>query len=287
MKILLYYKYTKIDDPEGFCKEQKALCERLGIKGRILIAEEGINGTCGGSDEALDEYMKQTELTLGEIDWKISLGPEDSFPRLRVVIRPEIVTLGLKSKGLDVDISNKADYIEPEELKELYDKNEEFYIIDGRNNYESKIGRFKNSIWFDINSFRDIPDKVKEIENLKDKKVITFCTGGIRCEKFSAYLKEEGFKDVKQLHGGIIRYSEKTGGKYFEGEMYIFDGRIHVPVNFVNPKVISECEFCGVKITRYKNCKNKHCNKRMIICEECEVQNEGFCSKNCLEEIKK
>jgi len=184
-----------------------------------------------------------------------------AFPKLKVVVRDEIGTLGLKKTNKDVNIKNTAEYIEPDQLKNLYEKGEEFIIIDARNEYESRIGKFKNAIVPDINNFRDFPDFVKKIEHLKNKPIVTYCTGGIRCEKASAYLKEQGFKNVKQLHGGIHEYSDQTDGENFDGEMYVFDARVHMAVNYKNPKVISTCVHCENKITRYINCSNKICNK--------------------------
>lgn len=284
-KVLLYYKYTPIANPAKLVKDQKKLCEDLGLKGRILISSEGINGTVGGDPQNVDKYVVETSKVEGfeDMEWKVSYVEGEAFPRLRVVEREEIVTLGLKAKGKDADITNRADYIEPEELRDLYDKNEEFYIIDARNNYEAEIGKFKNAITFDVESFRDIPPRIQsgELDNLKQKNVILYCTGGVRCEKFSAFMREEGFENVRHLHGGVHVYSEKAGGKHFDGELYVFDGRVHVPVNFVNPEVISECLYCHEKVARYRNCKNKRCNKKMIICEPCEEKTECTCSTEC------
>lgn len=286
--ILLYYKYTNIENPEQLQKQQKKLCKELGIKGRILISEEGINGTVSGTPEATAEYMKTTNAYPGleDMEWKISQGPEDAFPRLRVVVRDEIVTLGLKKDGKDVSLENSAEYIEPEELLTLYENNEDVVVIDARDEYEGRIGKFKNAIIPDIETFREFPRFVEEIKDLKDKPVVTYCTGGIRCEKASAYLKEQGFKNVRQLHGGIHRYSEKTGGKHFEGEMYVFDKRVHTPVNTVNPTIISECHHCGTKVARYINCCNAQCNRQFICCEQCDIEYGSGCSRECQQKTR-
>lgn len=263
--------------------EQREFCEARNIKGRILISVEGINGTVVGDSEAIEEYIKFTESNpqIGPMEWKISESEHEIFPKLRVVVRDEIVTLGLKKDEKDVSLENKADYIEPEELLEMYEKEEEFYIVDARNEYEARIGKFKDAIYFDIDNFRDFPERVKEIENLKNKPVVTYCTGGVRCEKASALLKERGFKNVRQLHGGIQRYGDVVGGKNFEGTMYVFDRRVHVPVNTVNPTIISTCYHCEVKIARYLNCCNAKCNKQIICCESCEDKMNGGCSLEC------
>jgi len=280
-KILLYYKYTKIEDPQAFRDAQFVLCNKLSLKGRILISGEGINGTLAGLEAEVNEYVIETEKALGKIEWKISYDEKQVFPRLRVVVRDEIVTLGLKRNEGDVNIEDKAQYIEPKELAKLFDSGEEFYVLDARNEYETRIGKFKNTIDLKINNFRDFPEAVKKIENMKDKKIVSICTGGVRCEKASAYLREQGFKNVQQLHCGIVTYGEETGGKDFQGTCYVFDDRIHVPVNNVNPEIISECEHCGVKIARYINCCNAQCNKQFICCEECDAKFEGGCSEEC------
>ncbi len=283
-KILLYYKYTSIQNPLGMMATQRELCQRLNIKGRILLSTEGINGTVAGLENDISEYVRETEKQpdLGKIEWKISWADEQVFPKLKVKVRDEIVTLGVKKSGADVSIENKADYIEPQELRELYEKNEDFVIIDARNMYEAEIGKFKNSVIPPIDNFRDFPAFAKSLEEYKDKEVVTYCTGGVRCEKASAYLRENGFKKVRQLHGGIHEYGEQAEGKYFEGEMFVFDKRLHVPINKVNPETISHCQFCQTKITRFVDCVAKTCDSLFICCEDCEKKHQSTCSDKCL-----
>lgn len=284
IKILLYYKYVPIDNPEVVRDAQKALCQKLGIKGRILVSAEGINGTVAGEEAAINEYMLQTaaEEMFQDMEWKVSWADEQVFPRLRVVVRDEIVTLGLKKTGTDVSLEKKADYIEPEELFRWYENNQEFVIIDARNGYEAKIGKFKNSVTPSLANFRDFPKFVEEqLSQYKDKQVVTYCTGGVRCEKASAYLRENGFENVRQLHGGIHEYGQKVGGKHFEGEMFVFDKRLHLPVNEVDPSVISTCQHCEKKVTRYIDCAVASCNSLFICCEECDAQHQGACSVEC------
>lgn len=281
-KVLLYYKYVTIEDPEALRQVQYDLCQQLDIKGRILIADEGINGTVAGLPESIDSYIKQTESLheLGPIEWKVSWADEQVFPRLRVAVRPEIVTLGLRKQSQDVHLKNKAYYIEPEELMGLYESSQDFVVLDARNEYEAKIGKFKDALVPPIDNFRDFPAFVRQhLADYKDKPVVTYCTGGIRCEKASAYLREQGFQDVRQLHGGVHVYAEKTGGKYFAGELFVFDKRLHMPVNEVNPSVISECEHCHQKIARYIDCaQRKKCKGLFICCEMCEDKYGSECS---------
>lgn len=286
-KILLYYKYVPLADPEPIKTWQKELCQTLNLKGRILISSEGINGTLAGSEVEVDQYVAATAARpeFADMEWKISWAENQVFPKLKVVVRDEIVTLGIKKTGTDVNIDNKAHYIEPAELKNLYEKNEDFVIIDARNLYEAEIGKFKNAIIPPIDNFREFPEFVKTLENYKEKEVVTYCTGGVRCEKASAFLREQGFKKVRQLHGGIHEYGEQVSGKYFEGEMFVFDKRLHVPVNRENPSIISKCKFCETPVTRYVDCSAHACPELFICCEACQSKHHGACSAVCESQV--
>lgn len=286
--VLLYYKYVPLADPEEIRDWQKKLCASLDIKGRILVSNEGINGTVAGLPEAIEAYKTETtrRAEFADMEWKESKTDEQVFPRLRVVAREEIVTLGLKKKQMDVSLSNKAHYIEPEELAALYDNEEDFLILDARNVYEAKIGKFKDALIPPIDAFREFPAFVKTIEDYKNKPVVTYCTGGVRCEKASAYLREQGFTDVRQLHGGVHVYAEKTGGKHFEGALFVFDKRLHVDVNHVNPTIISKCQYCETPVNRYVDCAEKHCGNLFICCAECESAHHAGCSQECESRIK-
>ncbi|MBP9759658.1 rhodanese-related sulfurtransferase [Candidatus Dojkabacteria bacterium] len=287
MKALLYYKYSVIQSPQLFREEQLILCKSLGLKGRILIADEGINGTICGENGACEEYKKVMSEMVGfeDIEWKEDIVEKQIFPKLRIVVRDEIVTLGLKNTKEDVKIKNKAEYIEPEELLEMYENKDDFVIIDGRNEYEGRIGKFRNAIVPNIKAFRELPEYINkdaEFQSIKNKTIVTYCTGGIRCEKFSALLKENGFRNVRQLRGGIHKYSTKTGGKYFDGEMYVFDGRVHIKVNHTDHVDIAECKHCKQKISRFVNCNNSQCNEQFICCTKCEVETNKSCSIECM-----
>jgi UPF0176 protein len=282
-KILLYYKYVTLGDPESIKIAQKDLCQKLNLKGRIIVSTEGINGTIGGEEKNIDQYISETSQipALADIEWKISWADEQVFPKLKVVVRDEIVTLGVKKQGSDVSLENKADYIEPAELLELYENDQQFVIIDARNEYESSIGKFKNSISPTLENFRDFPEFVSDLEEHKHKPVITYCTGGVRCEKASAYLREQGFTNVRQLHGGIHEYGQQVGGKHFEGEMFVFDKRLHVPVNTIDPTTISSCKHCQTKITRYVDCAAPTCDSLFVCCAQCETKHASTCSIKC------
>jgi len=152
-----------------------------------------------------------------------------------------------------------------------------------RSNYEHHVGHFKDAITLDIENFRDLPERMNELEPFKDKTVITYCTGGIKCEKASAYLLENGFKDVYQLDGGILKYAKEGGGEDFEGKCYVFDGRVVVNVNTVNPVLVSTCIHCETPSARMINCVNELCNNQIVMCEACGWKWNGACSVECKE----
>lgn len=283
--ILLYYCYTTIKDPEAFRLEHHKYCIDHGLKGRIIIAQEGINGTLSGLKGDCEKYMKDlhADARFVHTEFKVEPFASHAFQKLNVRIKDEIVHSGLKN--INPNVSTGA-YIEPADFKQVKDDND-VIIVDVRSNYEHNVGKFKNAISFDIDNFRDFPEKVEELEKYRDKKVITYCTGGVKCEKASAYLLEKGFKNVYQLHGGIIKYGIEEGGEDFEGRCYVFDNRVVADVNKVNPTVISSCLICGTGCDRMVNCANPECNKHVPICETCAETMDGACSHQCKQHPKK
>ena len=283
MTIILFYKYVKIDDPEELKKSQVDLATKLNLKGRVILAEEGINATLEGTDENIEKYLEKflADPRFANTHIKKSNGTGSAFPKLSVKVRPEIVSLHLEE---DIDPNEMTGkHLPPEELKQWYESGKEFYVVDMRNDYEYNVGRFKNSIMPKLQNFRDVPRVVGELENLKGKAVLTVCTGGVRCEKASGLLLREGFKDVYQLDGGIVSYIEKFPGEEFQGKLYVFDNRITMDFD---PKdkhvVVGKCEKCGVFCERYVNCKNPECNKHFLCCESCSEGNgKSFCGEGC------
>ena len=278
--ILLYYCYTKIEDPDQYRLDHHLFCIENNLLGRIIISGEGINGTISGLKKDCQKYMEmmKADPRFATIDFKVEEHEGHGFEKLHVRVKDEIVHSGLK----DIDPSVKTGtHLEPREFKKIKDR-DDVIVLDVRSNYEHKIGKFKNALTLDIENFRDFPEKVNELEKYKDKKIITYCTGGIKCEKASAYLLEKGFKDVYQLHGGIIKYGIEEGGEDFEGKCYVFDNRVVADINKVNPKVISECYVCGEKCDRMVNCANAECNKHIPMCESCSEKLDGACSETCM-----
>lgn len=280
---LLYYKYTRIPNAEEFAKQHLDFCERLGIVGRIIVAEEGLNGTISGSPVQCKKYMdhvKSNPMFEG-IDFKIDEVDAPSFERLYVRVKPEIVHSSLRGiKNIDPN-ETTGTHLKPHEVLAMLE-DEDVVFLDVRSNYESGVGKFKNAIAMDIDNFRDFPERLKEIENLKDKKVVTYCTGGIKCEKASGFLRENGFNNVYQVEGGIVKYAKETGGKDFEGKLYVFDNRVTVDVNSVNPSIISKCKVCGTTSAHMVNCANPDCNEHFVLCESCGWKMEGACSEACM-----
>ena len=267
--VLLYYRYVPIPDPPAEMLSQRELCQRLGLKGRILLAEEGINGTVAGTHEAADAYIAamNEHPQLAGIDYKRDEVSGQPFPRLRIKVRPEIVTLGEA-----VDLRDTATKLTPAQFHELV-QDPDVVVFDARNNYESAIGRFRGAVTPPIKLFKDLPAALEDYADLKDKKIVTYCTGGIRCEKVSALMKQRGFKDVYQLEGGIIKYAQAYPEGAFEGECFVFDDRMSVAYAD-QPKLLGSCRLCGVSTNTYRNCANPECNDLMLVCSSCaEAQN--------------
>ncbi len=285
-KVILYYCYSEIEKPDEFRDQHHLLCLDLNLRGRIIIASEGLNGTVSGSAKEVDEYMKtvKSDPRFADIEFKEELVPDHTFKKLHVRVKDEIVHSSLK----EIDPTKKTGaYVEPDQLREMIKNQDDFVILDVRSNYEHKLGKFKNAETLDIDNFRDFPDKINELEQYKGKKIVTYCTGGIKCEKASAYLLEQGFDNVHQLHGGIIKYGLEAEGEDFEGKCYVFDSRLAVDVNKVNPKVVSKCYVCDEPSDRMVNCANPTCNIHVPICEACGEEMEGACSVECKEHPEK
>lgn len=275
-KIILYYKFVPVLDPEMARLWQTELCQKLGLKGRIIISRHGINGTLGGSLKSLRAYkssMNKTVVFKG-IKYKWSDGAADNFPRLSVKVRDEIVSFQAADE-LVVDekgIVNGGKHIKPEEVHALLEeRGDEVVFFDGRNKYEAEIGRFKGAIVPEVETTRDFVDELEkpEYQALKDRPVVTYCTGGIRCEVLSALMINRGFKEVYQIDGGIVKYGEKYGDSgQWEGKLHVFDDRMTVAFSD-KAKDIGSCVHCQAKTSSYINCSDKSCNKLILICSGC------------------
>ncbi|HII1397679.1 TPA: rhodanese-related sulfurtransferase [Staphylococcus aureus] len=282
-QVLLYYKYTTIDNPEQFAQDHLAFCKAHNLKGRILVSTEGINGTLSGTKEKTEQYMAHmhADERFKDMVFKIDEAEGHAFKKMHVRPRKEIVALDLEE---DIDPRHTTgQYLSPVEFRKALE-DDDTVIIDARNDYEFDLGHFRGAIRPNITRFRDLPDWIKENKALfADKKVVTYCTGGIRCEKFSGWLLKEGFEDVAQLHGGIATYGKdpETKGQYWDGKMYVFDDRISVDINQVEKTIIGKDWFDGKPCERYINCANPECNKQILVSEENEAKYLGACSYDC------
>ncbi|MCM3004487.1 rhodanese-related sulfurtransferase [Priestia koreensis] len=283
-QVLLYYKYTPIEDPTLFKEEHMALCEEIGLKGRILVANEGINGTVSGTVAQTEAYMTalKADARFADMIFKIEKSDEHAFKKMKIKVKREIVNLSLEDDVNPNELT--GNHLPPEEFYKAMQE-DDVIIIDARNTYEYDLGHFKNAIRPDIETFRDLPDWIRDnLSDQKDKKVLTYCTGGIRCEKFSGFLLKEGFQDVSQLEGGIITYGydENVQGRLWDGKCYVFDERISVPVNRTEEStIVGKCYYCGNPEERYVKCGNPDCNKHLLLCEDCEHEHIRSCSQEC------
>lgn len=275
-KVLLYYGFTPVADPAAVKLWQKNLCEMLNLKGRILISKHGINGTVGGDIDDLRKYVKNTKQYPGfkKITFKWSIGTGNEFPRLYVAVKKELVAFDNPDElKVNADgVIGGGIHLRPEQVHELIkERGDDVVFFDGRNQYEAKIGKFKNAVVPDVNTSRDF---VREIESgkydhLKDKPVVTYCTGGIRCEVLSVVMKNRGFNEVYQIDGGIVKYGEKFGDDgLWEGSLYTFDSRMAVDFS-QKTKVIGECEICSAPTKIFRNCRTKTCHELILLCDSC------------------
>ncbi len=272
--VILFYKFVNIKDPSVFQVEQKKVCQALGLKGRLIIASEGINGTLEGEAEAISKYKDYmwSDDRFADVVFKESAGEGRSFPNLKIKVRDEIVTL--QAGSFDV-VNETAECLSAEDLEKWYEDNEDFVVLDLRNDYEIKSGFFERTVNPKLENFRDLPAKLSELSKLKDKKVVSVCTGGIRCEKATCLLRREGFNQIYQLKDGIHTYMERYPGRHFKGTLFVFDNRITTPV-VSNPdrEVVGRCFYCDVKTENYANDDSYKPSKKILCCSECLEKNQ-------------
>jgi len=281
-KVLLYYGFTPLADPDAIRLWQRDLCESLGLGGRILISKDGINGTVGGEISAVKKYLRKTKEypAFKNIDFKWSEGRSDGeFPRLKVRVRDELVGFGAPD---EVAVNEKGVvgggiHLKPEELHDLVSK-KDVTFFDGRNKWEAEIGRFKGAVVPDVSTSHDF---VKELDSgkydhLKDQPIVTYCTGGVRCEILSSMMIKRGFKEVYQMDGGIVRYGEAFGDSgLWEGSLYIFDNRKAVTFT-PDAAVIGSCYRCGEPSSRMENCSDLQCRSQLVVCDTC-AESDVWC----------
>lgn len=274
-KVILFYKFTPLADAEAIRLWQHALAESLGLRGRVLISPQGINGTLGGDLPALKRYVRQLKEYPGfkgtEIKW--SMGGAEDFPKLSVKVRDEIVTFGAADE-VRVDeegVVGGGQRLTPGELHRLVEEKPETVFFDGRNAYEAGVGRFRDAVVPDVNATRDFLGELDSgrYDHLKGKPVVTYCTGGIRCEVLSVLMRNRGFEEVYQLDGGIARYGETFGNKgLWEGSLYVFDKRGVMQFGD-DAAVIGVCSVCGSPTNWVGDCADPACTEQLVSCRTC------------------
>lgn len=274
-KILLYYKFTPIKDPDAIRLWQKTLTESLDLRGRILVSPHGLNGTVGGELDDLKAYIKTTKELPGfkDIVFKWSDGGREDFPRMSIKVKSEIVAFDAGDE-LQVDekgVIGGGTHLKPKELHTLVDSRDDVVFFDGRNAHEAAIGKFKNAVVPNTHTSRDFINELEsgKYDDIKDKPIVTYCTGGIRCEILSALMMKRGFTQVYQMDGGIVKYGEEFGDDgLWEGSLRVFDDRMTIDFSD-QASVIGVCSHCEGATSNYENCAYANCNDLVLICEDC------------------
>ncbi len=289
-KVILYYAFTPLTDPEAIRLWQFTLAQELNLKGRVLISKHGINGTLGGNMSDLKKYVSATKKYEGfkEIDFKWSEGTGNDFPRLKVKVKEELVEFGRPVNVLvnESGVVNGGKHLKPHEVNRLVaERGKEVFFFDGRNSYEAKIGKFKNALVPNVSHTRDFVSEIKsgKYDYLKENPIVTYCTGGIRCEILSSVLIEQGFKEVYQIEGGIVRYAQKYGDDaLWQGSLYTFDKRMTLDFSDHTP-VLGKCEKCDEATKQFYNCAKISCHSLILLCDTCASVETN---KGCIHEFQ-
>ncbi|MDO4918828.1 rhodanese-related sulfurtransferase [Kocuria sp.] len=275
-KIVLFYVFTPLADPEAVRLWQLTLARHAGVRGRIIVSPQGINATVGGDIRDVKIYVRglREYAPFKDADVKWSDGTGEDFPRLSVRVRPELVTFDAPDPitVTGAGVQGGGTHLSPREVHELVERRgEDVVFFDGRNAVEAQIGRFRGAVVPRTSTTRDFLGEIDSgaYDHLKDKALVTYCTGGVRCEVLSVLLRNRGFRDVYQLDGGIVRYGEQYGdGGLWDGSLYVFDGRGHTEFS-PDAQSLGRCARCGEPTPRYVNCANPRCRRQFLCCEDC------------------
>lgn len=277
---LAYYRFTHLEDPHLEIKKHKEFFENKDVTGRIYISEEGINGQMSGLSEEVYLYQQwlREDPRFQDISFKIHTHHENVFPRMTVKYRKQLVALDEK-----VDLAETGIHVSPHKWAEMLENEKDVLLLDVRNNYETTVGHFENAVLPPLEKFRDFPSYVDDLKQKVDPKtkVMMYCTGGIRCEVFSALMKKKGFSEVYQLDGGIINYGLKEGSKHWRGKLFVFDDRLACSIDGKEESPISKCLHCHLPSDTYYNCANMDCNELFLCCHSCHETYSGACSHLC------
>lgn len=282
--VILFYKFSRIKNPGKFRDQQRKIAEGFGLKGRMLVAPEGVNATFEGTAKNIKGYVKKLKslAVFKDVVFKQSVGNGKAFTKLMVKTRPETVTLGVG----DLNVKKyTAKMITAAQLDKMYNDaaaaessggpKEDFVVLDLRNEYEIEAGYFEKTVNPKLRFFRELPEKIKELEHLKNKKVITVCTGDIRCEKGTCLLKKEGFTNIYQLKDGIHTYMKKYPGKRFKGTLFVFDNRMTTPVvDGIKREIVGKCKYCKAPCEEFYNDDRIRPSRKVICCDKCIVRHK-------------
>ncbi len=287
MIVLGFYKYVEIDNPNRLAESLREICNKQFYRGTILVSNEGINGSVSSNRQNTDALRKffSDDSRFSDMFYKEEeTYGEHPFKKMKIRIKKEIVRF-----DFDVDLKNRGDHISPDQFLELYDKDgnlkENVVLLDTRNDYEFEVGRFRGATHVNLKTFREFTKKI-DLNELKNKKVVMYCTGGVRCEKATAFVKEQGIKDVSQLNQGIIQFGKEHQKSVWEGKCFVFDKRMVSPMNSEGEPV-SNCYICGTSSDFLRNCRNVDCNRFYVSCPTCEEKLNKCCSKECQKIVDK
>ncbi len=276
---LAYYSVAPIEDPRKEIALHQEFFRTRDFKGRIYISEQGINGQASGLQAHAQEYQDWLHTRYPDVPFKAHAVKEHAFPKMTVKYRKQLVAI-----DFPVDFSQRGESVSPDRWDEMLDKRDaNTLVLDVRNDYEWKIGHFEGAELPKLETFRQFPSYAQELKEERDPKktvVMMYCTGGIRCEFFSAVLKEQGFENVYQLDGGVIQYGLEKGSNKWKGKLFVFDDRLVVPLS-EDAEVISQCKHCNTPNDVYYNCANTDCNDLFTCCLDCLKSHKGCCCVTC------
>ncbi len=280
--IITYYHLGILDHPKAEVKNHREFCSSRDIRSRIYLSENGINCQMSAKEQDGRDYMAwiSSRPEFPDIKFKVDSYHTHAFPKLSIKYRKQLVAF-----NTEVNFSLRGEHVSPAEWKMMLEKDDDHVLLDIRNDYEWRVGRFDSAECPPCQTSQEFKDYALKLKDKIDKKntpVMMYCTGGIRCEFFSALLKEEGFEKVYQLDGGVINYGHKQGSKHWQGKLFVFDDRMTAPISEEHSPVVGNCHHCNQPNETYYNCANMHCNALFLCCPDCLKQYNGCCTENCM-----
>jgi len=275
---LAYYLFVPVENPEAEVQAHKKFFKNRDVTGRIYISHEGYNGQMSGSMADAEAYMQWFRAKYPQVAFKIHHIKENIFPRMTVKKRNQLVAL-----NETCDVRQGGEHVSPEEWKHMLESGEPYFLLDVRNRYEWEVGHFEGAVLPPLEQFRDFPAYADALQKAlpPDTRVMMYCTGGIRCELYSALLKNRGFSSVYQLDGGVIGYGLQVGQEHWKGKLFVFDDRLAISIDGQEVEPISTCRHCQAPSDIYYNCANMDCNELFLACPACTEVYVGCCSSAC------